>query len=228
MKLAIITNLSSNQTAPIQNTEKRYGMNQDSQSKIEIITNKIKEHQLQSDQSFIEIGKLLAEAQVELKKNKRWLKWLDENFNYSSRTAQRYIRAATEFSDTTLVSDLGYTNALELLGIPSDEREKFIAESHKVNGVDKRVIEMSKRELQQAIKNHKVKSDPSKPETNEIASDKPKVEYTNTKFHSIFQYLEACVNGMVAFIEKQNDDDEASTRLRQLCESTLEKLKFEN
>ena len=153
---------------------------------------------------------------------------MDENFNYSSRTAQRYIRAATEFSDTTLVSDLGFTNALTLLGIPSGEREKFITESHKVNELEKRVTEMSKRELQQAIKNHKVKSNPSKPKTNENTSDKPKFEYTKIEFNSEFQYLEARVNGMVAFIERQEDDEEASTRLRQLCESTLKKLDSES
>ena len=71
---------------------------------------------------------------------------------FSEVTAQRFMRLAREYENPSLVTDLGASKALQLLALPASERGEFIAEKHEVNGKEKTVVEMSKRELAQAIK----------------------------------------------------------------------------
>ena len=59
---------------------------------------------------------------------------------------------AREYENPSLVTDLGASKALQLLALPASEREGFLAEKHDVNGQEKTVTEMSKRELAQAIR----------------------------------------------------------------------------
>ena len=71
------------------------------------------------------------------------------------------MKIASEFdSNRKPVSDLPYTKLLALLQLPPEEREEFIAEPHLVNGQEKTVDEMTKRELQAAVreKNEAVKA----------------------------------------------------------------------
>lgn len=104
----------------------------------------------------IEIGRRLKEAK-ELLPHGEWGEWLKESVSYSQRTAERLMKLFQEYgakqlaspdSDSnpksTLVSILTYTQALILLGIPEEERDKFI-ESHDLEN-------MTKSELQQAVK----------------------------------------------------------------------------
>lgn len=63
------------------------------------------------------------------------------------------MKIASEYgSNRSPVIDLPYTKLLALLQLPPEEREEFIAEPHTVNGREKTVDEMTKRELQAAIK----------------------------------------------------------------------------
>ncbi|KJR44243.1 Protein export cytoplasm protein SecA ATPase RNA helicase [Desulfosporosinus sp. I2] len=86
-----------------------------------------------------------------------WGKWLKESVSYSQRTADRLMQLCEEYGtkliaspdsegnlNSSLVTNLTYTQALILLGIPEEEREEFIAE-HDVKS-------MNKLELQQAVK----------------------------------------------------------------------------
>ena len=54
------------------------------------------------------------------------------------------MRLAREWSNPTALSDLGATKALTLLALPPEEREQFMEENN--------VIDMSARQLEQAIK----------------------------------------------------------------------------
>lgn len=92
---------------------------------------------------MIEIGKRLIEIKKELGHGK-WLPYLKNELNYSERTAQRLIRVATEFSNTTSMSDLQSTKIIALLDIPQEYRDDFIS-NHSVE--DSTVREL-KKEIQ--------------------------------------------------------------------------------
>lgn len=115
------------------------------------ITAEIRLCKQQTVQSIIRIGQCLVEAK-ELLQHGQWLEWLEGEVQFSERTAQRFMQLAEQFSNPSPVTDLNYTKLLALLAIPEGERDAFLAETHEVNGADKTVAEMSKRELAQVIK----------------------------------------------------------------------------
>ena len=101
----------------------------------------------------IEIGRKLVEAK-ELVPHGEWGKWLDEAVDYSKSTANNLMKIFEEYGSAqiTLLDDnlksqafgnLNYSQAVLLLGLPSDDREKFVEEN--------KVDEMSTRELKKAI-----------------------------------------------------------------------------
>lgn len=101
----------------------------------------------------IEIGRKLVEAK-ELVPHGEWGNWLEEEVDYSKSTANNLMKIFEEYGSTqiTLLDDnlksqafgnLNYSQAVLLLGLPSDDREKFVE--------DNKVDEMSTRELKKAI-----------------------------------------------------------------------------
>ena len=104
---------------------------------------------------FIEIGKRLIEAKEQLGHGE-WLPWLSSSVQFSEDSAQRFMRLAREYGDgasnTAPVRYLGVSKALQLLALPDFQREEFIAEKHEVNGVEKSVYDMTKKELDDALK----------------------------------------------------------------------------
>ena len=134
-----IQELTTNTTAPSLN-----------EARVQEITNEILSQKKQIACSFIQIGKLLDEAKGPLKKEGRWLKWLGQ-VGIPERMAQRYIQLAKAFPDPTSVSGLGMTKALTLLALPEAQRERFISETHKIDGTPKSLSEMSVREVRRAI-----------------------------------------------------------------------------
>lgn len=102
----------------------------------------------------IEVGRRLCEAKEALPHGE-WGKWLAESVRFSQSTAQNFMRVFKEcgspespsytlFSKSQTFGNLPYTKVLQLFGLPAEEREDFIAEND--------VVEMSSRELAQAIK----------------------------------------------------------------------------
>lgn len=116
--------------------------------------------------SSIEIGKRLTEAK-DMIDHGAWGKWLQDNVNYSERTAQNLMRVYDQYGDKfgmtemdslfasdapNVFEELSYTQALALLSLPTDaEREEFVKEND--------VASMSTRELQEAIKARKEAED---------------------------------------------------------------------
>ncbi|MEA5025596.1 hypothetical protein SDC9_22123 [bioreactor metagenome] len=109
--------------------------------------------------SAIEIGKRLKEAKA-LVPHGEWGKWLGESVNYSQRTADKLMQLFNGYGHELLVSsdddgssnsppvaNLSYSKALILLGIPEEERERFVQ--------DNDVVSMTKQELQEAVKEKK-------------------------------------------------------------------------
>lgn len=122
---------------------------------IETITEEIIFYKNVGGQAVIEIGRRLTEAKAQLKHGE-WLPWLREKVEFSETSAQNFMRIAREYGNTHLVGDLGASKALVLLALPASEREDFAQEKHVVNGEEKSVSEMSKRELEEAIRQRKL------------------------------------------------------------------------
>lgn len=110
---------------------------------IETITGEILDAQRQGGEAILTIGRCLNEAK-DMLPHGEWLPWLAEKVGYSEKTAQNFMRLAREFSNPQALADLGATKALKLLALPQDEREKFVE--------DHNVIDMTTRQLEQAIK----------------------------------------------------------------------------
>ena len=110
---------------------------------IEAITGEILDAQRKGGEAILTIGRCLNEAK-DMLPHGEWLPWLAEKVGYSEKTAQNFMRLAREFSNPQALADLGATKALKLLALPQDEREKFVE--------DHNVIDMTTRQLEQAIK----------------------------------------------------------------------------
>ena len=113
---------------------------------IEAITNDILEAKRRGGEAILTIGRCLTEAKQSLPHGE-WLPWLNERVELSERTAQKFMKLAREWSNPNTLADLGASKALMLLALPESERER-LAEDHNV-------IDMSARQLEQAIRERK-------------------------------------------------------------------------
>ena len=118
---------------------------------IEVITEEIKFYKQTAGAAILEIGRRLCEAKS-LLNHGEWCEWLRSEVDFSEVTAQRFMRISKEYRNPSPVTDLGVSKALLLLALPASERDDFIEEKHVVNGEEKRVNEMSKRELETVIR----------------------------------------------------------------------------
>ena len=121
---------------------------------IEAITEEILFYKQQAGAAILEIGRRLLEAKAVLPHG-AWLPWLEEKVEFSEITAQRFMRLAREYRNPSPVTELGASKALVLLALPPEERDTFAAECHVVDGEMKSALEMTKRELEQAVKEKK-------------------------------------------------------------------------
>lgn len=93
----------------------------------------------------VEIGRKLIEARA-LVPHGRWLDWLSTHVNYSDRTAQNLIAVFEEYGknpNPQALSDLSYTQAVALLGLPAEQRDALI---------DSGAANLSTRELEAEVK----------------------------------------------------------------------------
>lgn len=123
---------------------------------IGVITSEIKDicRQAQSMELMyaVEVGRRLTEAKALLPHGK-WGEWLENEVNFSERSAQRLMKVFAEYgssqlsffvSNPTTLSHLSFSKALALLAVPEEEREAFAEEV--------KAEDLSVRELQEAIK----------------------------------------------------------------------------
>ena len=110
---------------------------------IETITDEILDAKRTGGEAILTSGRCLIEAKDVLPHGE-WLPWLNERVELSERTAQKFMRLAQKWSNPSALADLGATKALMLLALPEEERDEFIE--------DHNVIDMSTRQLEQAIR----------------------------------------------------------------------------
>ena len=128
----------------------------------------------------VEIGKRLAEAKT-MVPDGEWTRWLQENVDYSTRTAQNLMALAAEYAAGRgkTLDALSYTKAVMLLSLPAEEREEFAAE-HDVEG-------MSSRELQKTISELKKQNSDMQLTMDQLIADQKKNRAEQDKMKAAVQ-----------------------------------------
>ena len=125
---------------------------------IEVVTEEAHEAKAQITTGFLDLGARLNEAK-ELLAHGEWLPWLEREMQFSERTAQKFMALSREYeSNPKLASDLGSEKAFALLSLPMEEREQIAREGVVVNGKTKPAADLTKREVQQVVREKKTPS----------------------------------------------------------------------
>lgn len=103
-------------------------------------------------QALSEIGKRLIEAKEQVEHGE-WGKWLQENVEYSQRTANELMKFYKEYSanSQTFANLTSHSKAFLLLGINAEERQAFV-EEHDVENLSARELKKLMKEKQQLEK----------------------------------------------------------------------------
>lgn len=149
---------------------------------IEVITGEILDAKRAGGEAILTIGRCLIEAK-DMLSHGEWLPWLTEQVEFSPRTAQNFMRLAREWSNTQTLADLGASKALALLALPPEEREQFM-EDHKV-------IDMSARQLEQAIKER----DEARASAEQAAAEQRAAEQARDKMAEDMKFLNVRLAG---------------------------------
>lgn len=172
---------------------------------IEVITGELLEAKQAGGEAILTIGRCLIEAKESLPHGE-WLPWLNERAELSERAAQRFMRLAREWSNPTALSDLGATKAITLLALPAEERERFME--------DHNVIDMTTRQLEQAIKER----DEARKAAEAAKAEASTAEQAWAKMAEDMTLLNARLNGARA------DQEQAAAAAKKLA-AELEELK---
>lgn len=172
--------------------------------------------------SAIIIGKNLTEAKT-LVKHGEWENWLKERINYSVRNARKFMQVFKEYGNneidhSNVYSSLGYSQAIELLAVPSEEREKFAEE---IGAKDLTITEL--REQIQAMKDGKAAADAEieklKAEQDAAAREKDNL---NKDIEMLSERIEQLKQEQQAAQEKQ--DEELAKRLEGSIQKEQKKI----
>ncbi|HCT64448.1 MAG TPA: hypothetical protein DIC60_04135 [Lachnospiraceae bacterium] len=123
-------------------------MNEVTVRNLEVIENEIIQLKEQTARNIIMIGQALIEAKNQLNHGE-WGTWLEEKFDFTQRTANKFMQLATTFnvSNSNSLSNLGQTKLFLLMDIADENRDIFLEEND--------VETMTTRELKQKINNFK-------------------------------------------------------------------------
>ena len=170
---------------------------------IEIITDEILDAKRAGGEAILTIGRCLIEAK-DMLPHGEWLPWLNERVELSERTAQKFMRLAQKWSNPSALADLGATKALMLLALPEEERDEFIE--------DHNVIDMSTRQLEQAIRER----DEARKAAEAAKADASAAEQARAKMEEDMAVVNASL--AAAREEKQKADQEAAHLEQELAD----------
>ena len=133
---------------------------------IETVTEEILDIKQRVAEDFMELGQRLCEAK-ELLPHGEWLPWLEGRVQFSERTAQKFMQLAREYeANPKLASDLGSEKAFALLALPKEEREQIAREGMVVDGKTKLASDLTKKDIQRAVRERRVSGAPARHRTN--------------------------------------------------------------
>lgn len=115
---------------------------------LEVIENEIIQLKEQTARNIILIGQALIEAKSQLNHG-AWGIWLEEKFDFTQRTANKFMQLATTFnvSNSNSLSNLGQTKLFLLMDLPDEKRDAFIEEND--------IESITTRELKEKIKDYR-------------------------------------------------------------------------
>ena len=149
---------------------------------IEAVTTELLDAKRRGGEAILTIGRCLMEAK-DMLRHGEWLPWLSERVELSERTAQKFMKLAREWSNPNTLADLGASKALILLALPEGERDSFLEENN--------VIDMSARQLEQAIKER----DEARAVAKHAAADQRAAEQARDKMAEDMRLLNARLSG---------------------------------
>lgn len=172
---------------------------------IEAITGEILDAKRTGGEAILTIGRCLIEAK-DMLPHGEWLPWLNERVEFSERTARNFMRLAREWTNRQTLADLGASKALTLLALPAEEREQFME--------DHNVIDMSARQLEQAIRER----DEARKAAEEAKEEANTAEQARAKMAEDMARLHARLTGA-------REDQEQAVESAKKLEAELEELK---
>lgn len=172
---------------------------------IEVITREILDAKRRGGEAILTIGRCLTEAKQTIPHGE-WLPWLNERVEFSERTARRFMKLYRECSNRPALADLGASKALMLLALPEPERDQFME--------DHNVIDMSARQLEQAIKDR----DEARKAAKVAQAEASAAEQARAKMEEDMKLLNARLSGA------QEDREQAAQAVARL-EEELAQLK---
>ena len=190
---------------------------------IDQITVEINWYKQQTVQNIIEIGRRLIEAKAMLPHG-TWMPWLEQSVELTQSTANRFMKVAREFSNSAPVRNLDYSKLLALIQVPADEREEFLAESHLVDGEEKTVDEMSRREIETAIRERNAAREQAESAKKEALAAQEQagkehrraLDLAEASKHNYDSYMETLTKLEKLQEQKEQADQDRQSRIRQL------------
>jgi len=186
-----------------------------------------------SDDASLDIGDILIQAKLVYEPHGNWTRWIEQNIPFSVRQAQRRIKAAKFRSEhATLVSqyDLTSTKLYLLARLPTEDIESFLENPHDVrrNGEKKTVGEMSKKELEYAVRSYlrgESKSSNAPLPTDTSQGDEDGKSSFESDFESLKQAMEKAIASAMAYDE--NNRDSLISTLEKFCKVSMYTLSLQ-
>ena len=126
------------------------------------IVSEIKFFENQAVVSYWEIGKRLSQAKEQVGHGE-WIPWIEENLNYTRRTASNLIKVYESYPNGNTSSHLNFSKVLALTSIKDEEDRQDFIDSHEVE-------DMTTRQLQAEIKEYKESLKAKEEELNNVNS----------------------------------------------------------
>ena len=110
---------------------------------------KIKFYLNQTAQNIIEVGKELTAAKQEVPHG-QWQAWLQDNFQLSQSSANKFMQCAERFGKSESIPILRTAHMIQLLTLPEGETENFIAKkAAEGTPVEEMTVKKLREEIQQ-------------------------------------------------------------------------------
>ena len=193
---------------------------------LEQLTVEIKFYVNQWGQNTIEIGKRLIAAK-EIVEHGDWSKWLEENFNLSQDSARNFMRVAERFGANSEMSrNFKLSQMVELLALPAEETEKFIAEK-KAEGNP--VEDMTVKNLRDEVAKWKADYEQKKSEVENLFHDNESLKSENERLEKIRGSLNNAINDTrktvdALIIEKNELEQQLKNQEPIVVEKIIEKI----
>lgn len=169
------------------------------------------------------IGKMLAESR-EVIKHGEWENWVEERLPFKLRAAQNYMKVYKEYKEneidnSSVYSSLGYSQALALLAVPSEEREEF---AKQVNAKD-----MTIEELKTTIKSMKEQQNSKDRELEEMKVNHGKLTNEYESLTNDFNNLTNRIDQLQQEKKEAEEKQDAELAKRLEASITAERKKIE-